>query len=42
MSLLGQTEHPLLPFLMGGMPDSGRMGDYVFSQEGSLQLRAKC
>jgi E3 ubiquitin-protein ligase RNF115/126 len=35
ISLLGQTDHPLLP-MVGGMPESGRMGDYVFSQEGEF------
>lgn len=34
MSMLGQTDHPMLPLFMGGAPESGRMGDYVFSQEG--------
>ncbi len=34
MSLLGNTDHPMLPIFMGGPPESGRMGDYVFSQEG--------
>jgi E3 ubiquitin-protein ligase RNF115/126 len=34
MSLLGQTDHPMLPMFMGGVPEGGRMGDYVFSQEG--------
>lgn len=44
MSLLGQTNHPLMPLFMGGMPESGRMGDYVFSQEGAYSRRTsnKC
>lgn len=39
MSLLGQTNHPMMPLFMGGgMPESGRMGDYVFSQDGMYAL----
>lgn len=35
MSLLGQTDHHMF---IGGMPESGRMGDYVFSQEALDQI----
>ncbi|KAJ3573555.1 hypothetical protein NP233_g2370 [Leucocoprinus birnbaumii] len=38
LSLLGQTEHPMLPMFLGGMPENGRMGDYVFSQEALDQI----
>ncbi|KAF7784141.1 hypothetical protein Agabi119p4_306 [Agaricus bisporus var. burnettii] len=39
MSLLGQTNHPMMPLFMGGgMPESGRMGDYVFSQDALDQI----
>lgn len=37
VSLLGQANQPLTSMFMGGMPDSGRMGDYVFTQEGECQ-----
>jgi len=38
MSLLGGTDHPMLPLFMGGAPESGRMGDYVFSQDALDQI----
>ncbi|KAF9454185.1 hypothetical protein P691DRAFT_810908, partial [Macrolepiota fuliginosa MF-IS2] len=37
MSLLGGADHPLFPLGSGG-PESGRMGDYVFSQEALDQI----
>jgi len=37
LSLFGQADHPMASMFMGGMPDNGRMGDYVFTQEGDCQ-----
>ena len=37
VSLLGQANQPFTSMFMDGMPDSGRMGDYVFTQEGECQ-----
>jgi len=37
LSLFGQADHPMATMFMGGMPDNGRMGDYVFTQEGDCR-----